>query len=403
MVKLNSSMKSKICPKCGFDIHQDSSAIKCEICSTPLIPKEHPVKKNSDVKGNLPSTKDNAIREAVLEGHDISFRTAKKPRGNHIWVNLQRLLQKYNVNKIGYLPYVGLILLTSATIFATNIVANNSSRIDKFKDVEISGLSSYGGDSTFAPLVAQGGLNRYVESKYPNLKLRYTKPVNNDFSSGNGIEMLLNGELSFAYSARPLTDDEYNKAQIRGFKLQQIAIAVDGISVFSNFWTPTSKLKYEQVEKIFSGEINNWNQINPKYESLPIVPIAVNNEDYGNLNLKESQATIKLSTQTEVMQKVINTPGAIALASSSLVQNQRSLKVYSIAAENTSNYINLFDNNQLNTSVIIAGSYPLTRRLFIVYREDESNDQIIGQAIANLLTSPEGQKIIENSNYVPIY
>jgi phosphate transport system substrate-binding protein len=389
MAKSNSLVKSKVCPKCGFDMHQNEGAFECEICSTPLIPKEFLVKKVSDIKGDLPGKKDNDAAPKKLF-HSFS------------WVKLQRLLLEYNGNKI-YLPLIGLVvLLTSATVFTTSIIANNSSRIDKSKEIEISGLANYGGDSTFAPLVAEG-LNKYVESKYPNLKLRYTKPVNNDFSSVNGIEMLLNGELSFAYSARPLSDEEYRNAQIRGFKLKQIAIAVDGISVFSNFWTPTSKLNFEQVEKIFSGEIDNWNQIDPRYESLPIVPIAVNNEDYGNLNLKESSTTIKLPTYTDVMQKVISTPGAISLASSSLVQNQRSLKIYSLANENTSNYINLFSNKKLNIAAIKEGSYPLTRRLFVVYREDGSNDQITGETIANLLTSSEGQEIINNSNYVPIY
>ncbi|NJK58329.1 MAG: hypothetical protein HC939_21300 [Pleurocapsa sp. SU_5_0] len=389
MAKLNSLVKSKVCPKCGFDMHQNEGAFECEICSTPLISKEFLVKKVSDIKGDLPGKKDNDA-------------APKKIFHSFIWIKLQRLLLEYNGNKI-YLPLIGLVvLLTSATVFTTSIIANNSSRIDKSKEIDISGLANYGGDSTFAPLVAEG-LNKYVESKYPNLKLRYTKPVNNDFSSANGIEMLLNGELSFAYSARPLSDEEYRNAQIRGFKLKQIAIAVDGISVFSNFWTPTSKLNFEQVEQIFSGKIDNWNQIDPRFESMPIVPIAVNNENYGNLNLKESSTTIKLPTHTDVIQRVINTRGGISLASSSLVQNQRSLKVYSLANDNTSNYINLFSNKKLNIAAIKEGSYPLTRRLFVVYREDGSNDQITGETIANLLTSSEGQEIINNSNYVPIY
>lgn len=390
MAKSNPLVKSKICPKCSFDVHENDSDFKCEICGRELIFKELLVKKVFDIKGNLSSKKDNDA-------------APKKSFHSFSWVKLQRLLLEYNGNKI-YLPLIGLVvLLTSATVFTTNIIANNSSRIiDKSKEIEISGLANYGGDSTFAPLVAKG-LNKYVESKYPNLKLRYTKPVNNDFSSVNGIEMLLNGELSFAYSARPLSDEEYRNAQIRGFKLKQIAIAVDGISVFSNFWTPTSKLNFEQVEQIFSGKINNWNQIDPRFESMPIVPIAVNNENYGNLNLKESSTTITLPTYTDVIQKVINTRGAISLASSSLVQNQRSLKIYSLANENTSNYINLFSNKKLNAAAIKEGSYPLTRRLFVVYREDGSNDQITGEAIANLLTSLEGQEIINNSNYVPIY
>lgn len=395
MTKSNSLVKAKVCPKCSFDMHRNGDhAIQCEICNSFLIPKE-----------NLPD-KTHGVKDNVLPGKKNDDVSQIKSLYSFSWTSLQQLLFKINSSKKIYLPLpflgLGVFVLLAFITFYTTSNANNSSRIDKSKEIEITGLSSYGGDSTFAPLVARG-LNKYVESEYPNLKLRYSKPVNNDFSSVNGIDMLLNGELSFAYSARPLSDEEYRNAQIRGFKLKQIVIAVDGISVFSNFWTPTSKLKYEQVEKIFSGEISNWNQIDPKYESLPIVPIAVNNENYGNFNFKESPTIVKLPTHTEVMQKVINTPGAISLASSSLVQGQRSLKVYSLAAENSSNYINLFSNQKLNVAAIKAGSYPLTRRLFFVYREDGSNDQITAEAISNLLTSPKGQEIINNSNYVSIY
>ncbi|MBW4532321.1 MAG: substrate-binding domain-containing protein [Pleurocapsa minor HA4230-MV1] len=264
----------------------------------------------------------------------------------------------------------------------------------------ISGLSSYGGDPIFAPLVANG-LNKAIETKYPNLQLRYAKPGNGDFSSVKGIEMLLQGELSFAYNARPLTDDEYEVARRRGFELRQTPIAIDGISVFSNLWTPTARLNLQQVKKIFAGEITNWQQINPQYESMPIVPIIVNNENYGTFDFQNFPTAIKLSGYTEVIKKVINTPGAISLASASLVQNQRLIKVYSIADGNSS-FINLFNNNKLDSTVIKTGAYPLTRRLFLVFREDNTNDRVTGEAVTNFLTSQPGQKIIEKSNYVPL-
>lgn len=387
VVNLNSlNSKVKKCPKCGFDVHREGAkATKCDVCSSLL-----------EVKTTKDSTVQNKqVNEVVQHNLLLDFM-------------LQSLKQLKSTKfrlKLVSLPIIGLgIILAGLLITVSNNLSNSSSETtltDRQSETKISGLSSYGGDPIFAPLVANG-LNRAIEAQYPNLQLRYAKPVNGDFSSVNGIEMLLNGELSFAYNARPLTDNEYRTAQLRGFKLKQTPIAIDGITVFSNLWTPTARLNLQQVKKIFSGEITNWNQISSKYESMPIVPIIVNHENYGTFDFKNFPTAIKLSSYTEVIQKVTNTPGAISLASSSLVQNQRLIKVYSLADGN-SPFINLFDDNKLNSAVIKTGAYPLTRRLFVVVREDNTNDWVTGEVITNFLTSPAGQKIIEKSNYVPLY
>jgi phosphate transport system substrate-binding protein len=261
-----------------------------------------------------------------------------------------------------------------------------------------SGLSSYGGDAIFASLVANG-INDVVQSQYPDLQLRYVKPLNQDFSSVNGIDLLIKGELSFAYNASPLSNSQYEKAHLRGFNLKQVPIAIDSISVFSNLWTPTDQLNLKQVKAIFDGQLTNWQQINPKYASLPIVPVIVNNENYQAqaLNLGNASTAIKVSNYTEAVRKVINTPGAISLASSSLVQNQRLVKIYSLADGNTSKYIKPINDNELNRIAIVNGTYPLTRRLFIVFRQDGINDQFIGETITKVLISHQGQKTIKKS------
>jgi phosphate transport system substrate-binding protein len=392
VVNLNSlnsnNSKVKKCPKCGFDVHSDgANATKCEICSSFL-----------DVK----TTENSAVKD------EQSTEVVQ----NNFLLNILFILQSLELLKsnkfrlkIISLPLLVLgVILAGSLIAVSNNLSNGSSEttpIDKQKETKISGLSSYGGDSIFAPLVANG-LNRAIEAQHPNLQLRYAKPANGNFSSVNGIEMLLNGEISLAYNARPLTDDEYRKAQLRGFPLKQVPIAIDAIAVFSNFWTPTAGLTLQQVNKIFSGEITNWNQIDSKYESIPIIPIIVDHENYGAFDFKNFPTAIKLSSYTEVIKKVIETPGAISLASSSLVQNQRLTKIYSLADGNSS-FISLFDNNKLNSAVIKTGEYPLTRRLYVVIREDDTNDSVTGKAITNYLISPPGQKIIEKSNYVPLY
>ncbi|BAU06481.1 hypothetical protein NIES592_15175 [Fischerella major NIES-592] len=48
------------------------------------------------------------------------------------------------------------------------------------------------------------------------------------------------------------------------------------------------------------------------------------------------------------------------------------------------------------------GTYPFTRRLFIVIRRDGTPDRTAGIAYVNMLLSKEGQKLVEKAGYVPL-
>ncbi|HEY9607077.1 MAG TPA: substrate-binding domain-containing protein, partial [Allocoleopsis sp.] len=95
-----------------------------------------------------------------------------------------------------------------------------------------SGLFSYGGSTSWAPI--RKGVDSAITAAQPQFQLRYVNPPTGAPSSSTGIKMLLDGQLSFAQSSRPILDQEYNQAQQRGFKLQQISVAIDGLAVAVN-------------------------------------------------------------------------------------------------------------------------------------------------------------------------
>jgi phosphate transport system substrate-binding protein len=87
------------------------------------------------------------------------------------------------------------------------------------------------GCHTFAALPAHG-MNSAIALAHPEFRLRYTEPLNNKPGSGTGIAMLLEGKLSFSQSGRPIEDAEYSKATARGFSLQQVPVAIDGLPLY---------------------------------------------------------------------------------------------------------------------------------------------------------------------------
>lgn len=264
---------------------------------------------------------------------------------------------------------------------------------------EIAGLIDYGGAPYSEALVSKG-LNFNIEEIYPGLKLRFVKPLN---QSANGISMLLDQEVSIAYNDRPLTDSEVKKAKLRGTRLVQIPIALDGIVFFGNNNKSVSKLSLKTAKAIFMGEINNWHELDPKAPDLPIVPILLDKESLKSIGIDLEQAATTIqyeSSYTQAVRKVISTPGAISFASASLVKDQF-VTIFNLS-DGGNNYVSPFINGAPNILAFKDGSYPLTRRLFVVYRQDDSADSRAGKAIARYLLEDAGQEIVQDSGFVRI-
>lgn len=403
--------RSQVCPKCGYDIH-DGEITNCQICGTSL-PRLNQVK-NSSNRSHLSddqclSTVSYKNTKAIrLPSLDQKFFALKKIFTlEEKKISVQEIKKPFNLLGL-FILGLGIVLWFNYFLEISKIQSNSGS-VDE-KQLELSstppaGLYSYGGAPIFAPLIA-AGMNGAIESKYPEFELRYTKPWNQDYSSNNGIKMLLNGELSFAYNERSLTEEEYQEARLRNLKLRQIPIAIDGVIVFGNNASSITNLSKKQVIEIFSGGITNWKNLNSNLESLPIVPVVVQNENLQILGINKN-APINPNTEyvpnyTQAVRKVIATPGAISFASASLVQNQKLIKIFNLKDGN-SDYISPLQENDLNLQDFQSGKYPLTRRIFLVYRDDETPDKLAAEAYISFVISESGQFIVDKSGFVRLY
>ena len=374
-----------VCPKCSFDNHP--AAIYCEICFYPLNVTTYPSEKTSDPKPPprkrpLPSTanfKEELRQPSVISGLFVLCLAIA------LWIN-------YFVTRLS--TYV------SSTEGDKIALYDSMSQV---KDVP-QGLFSYGGALYFASLVAHG-INEAMMQNYPDFNLRYTKPKNNDQSYANGIRMLLDGELSFAFNGRPLTDEEYSQANLRSIDLQQVPIAIDGIVLFGNKNILVDNLSLNQVKDIFTGKITNWQELGGA--DIPITTVLLTPENLEILGIKDLShlpQTIQYAPNyTLALREVIATSGAISFASASLVKDQQAIKAFSLAEENSPNYIAPFVAGEPDLELFKNSTYPLTRRLFIVIRRDGTPDQSAGKAYTQMLLSNQGQEIVKEAGFVPLY
>jgi phosphate transport system substrate-binding protein len=277
----------------------------------------------------------------------------------------------------------------------------------------------YGGTMGAAALRSKSFLNE-IRIAHPDFRLRYLDPLSVPPDSGTGIKMLINGELSFAESQRPLRESEYRQAQARGFILKQIPIAMTGAAFYTHPDLRLPGLSLNQLQAIYTGELTNWIEVGGP--DLPIIPVSQDTDVTGStLSLLmqdspgDSQGDGRADRQTlseniryvrdttAAVREVAATLGAIGFGTQAIVANQNSIRFMGLAKGKSRNYIQpISSDRQVNKIALLDGSYPLMQRVFVAIRQDGTLDEIAGTAYANLLLSQTGQALIDQAGYLPI-
>ncbi|MEB3178872.1 MAG: substrate-binding domain-containing protein [Nostocaceae cyanobacterium] len=279
------------------------------------------------------------------------------------------------------------------------------------------GIFNYSATAVWAPI--RLGVDSLMEAERKReFRLRYLQPTQKTASSRRVIQMLLNDELSWSVSDRPLLDEEYRQAQARGFKLRQIAVAIDGIAVAVNPDLDIPGLTLEQLRSIYSSEVTNWQQLGGP--NLKIVPLSPKQSSGAALLFFQEQVladdpfgwTVKfVSNSTQALSKLTETPGAIYYGSAAEIVPDCSIKTLPLgytskqlvspqSQESASACPK--SRHRVNMEALRTRKYPLTRYLYVVVKENGDIDQKAGIAYANLLLTKQGHKAIALAGLVPI-
>ena len=279
-----------------------------------------------------------------------------------------------------------------------------------------SGQFNYGGSTSWAP--TRSSLDASIQSALPQFQLRYVNPTDGPASTGSGVKMLLNKQLDFVQTSRPLTAQEKQQAQQAGTPLQEIAVALDGVAVAVNPSLNVSGLTLAQLQEIYTGKATNWRQVGGP--NLTIVPISRKVGSGGTVDLfidsvlsgqSFSPGVQFVGTTTQALQKLGNEPGGIYFASAPEVIPQCTVKPLLIG-RSAGQWVPPYQEpivpkdqcparrTQINAQTLRNGTYPLTRNLYVVVRQDASSKA--GEAYANLLLSNAGQEMLEKAGFVKI-
>lgn len=274
------------------------------------------------------------------------------------------------------------------------------------------GQFTYGGSTTWAPL--RGEVDPAIEQALPSFKLVYK----NASGSTDGIQKLINGELDFAQSSRPLNADEKRQAQQKGTTLQEIPVMLEGVAIATHPDLPLPGLTLSQLKDIYTSKVTNWNQVGGP--NLSITPVSRTNSgtvQYFQETVLEGEpfaSNVKdVSTTTEAIRLVSNTPGAIYYASAPEIVGQCTIaplpvgtSIRQLVAPYQSPYISPdkcpAQRNQLNLSAFQSQTYPLIRPLYVIIRKDGQPAEKAGAAYAQLLQTQAGEELIQKAGFVPL-
>ena len=79
--------------------------------------------------------------------------------------------------------------------------------------------------------------------------------------SGTGIAAILNGTVDIADASRPMKKKERKRVVADGGTVFELAIALDGISLYINPTNKVSNLTMAQLKDIYTGKVNNWKEV----------------------------------------------------------------------------------------------------------------------------------------------
>ncbi|MFP3919005.1 substrate-binding domain-containing protein [Lysinibacillus telephonicus] len=210
---------------------------------------------------------------------------------------------------------------------------------------------------------------------------------------------LLNGKVDMIFAAAPSVSQQ-NRAKQKGLELKLTPIGREAFVFFVNQKNSINGLTIDQIKKIYSGEVKNWQDVGGDDDSIRAFQRP---EDSGS-----QTALQKLMEDTPIMEAPTED---IASGMGGIISEVAQYKNYKNAIGYTFRFysnemvkndqIKLLEINGVEPSkeTIRNGTYPITSEFYIV-TAGTTNPHV--EKLIEWILSPEGQQLIERAGYVPI-
>jgi len=208
--------------------------------------------------------------------------------------------------------------------------------------------------------------------------------------SATGVVSITEGHADIGMTSRPPSIKEIARAKAMGVELKTITVAKDGIAVIVNETNPIESLSLAELEAIFAGDIEDWAAISATSGTISTY---TRNTASGTYDLFRTKAmasrdygenTQKVAGNEQIAAEVARSPNGIGYVGLAYTATP-GIKVVPVEG-----------------MLPRAEEYPLNRTLFYLVNANIRLSHVANDFIGFTL-SPQGQHIIENVQFVPIY
>ena len=200
-----------------------------------------------------------------------------------------------------------------------------------------------------------------------------------------GLRPIVDGDADILFSAAPSAEQKQYAAD-QGVKLVYVPIGLEAFVFFVNDQNPVDGLTTAQIRDIYAGEIRNWKDVGGA--DRPINPVT-------RLKGSGSQSVM----DAFMGDRAIGGKSPLALFGASLGY---SFRFYLMDMVGEAPDVKILSLNGVypDADTIRSGEYPIVAQFYAVYRADDPNENV--RRLVDWLLSPEGQKLIEETGYVPL-
>ncbi|ABR55252.1 phosphate binding protein [Methanococcus vannielii SB] len=205
--------------------------------------------------------------------------------------------------------------------------------------------------------------------------------------SGFGIKETGEGRLTIGMAGRDLKSEEKEKYP----NMVVYKIGLDGIAIITHKENPVSDLTTKELQKIYSGEITNWNEIGGGNNPI-------------NIYTREEESGTHETFLNEGLLKGNISPRSLMVSSNGEMKSKISLDkngigYISIGYVDDSVKTLMFNGVEPTQENVKEGIYKIYRPLNILTNGKPENSV---QNFIEYILGPNGQKIIENNGFLPV-
>lgn len=213
--------------------------------------------------------------------------------------------------------------------------------------------------------------NFKIEANYTDTDLVYTK--------------LINGETDLIVVTE-LSGPALERAKQKGVEFEITPVANDGLVFHTDVENEVDDLSIEQIQKIYTGEYTNWNQVGSRDAKIIVYPVNLPSRSYNRMHRLVMKG-LKFKEETEADRVNLETI---------CQKDSIGWSYYSYASTATTMYgndnIKFFRINGVepNHDTIKYGTYPLTISYYIVTLKGNEKEEV--KALKEAMLSKKGQK-----------